>query len=72
MYLVQECTNIFSSGGGEQLAEYAKIKFLAKIPIEPKLGESCDEGTNFIEHGQNSVAYKNIKKLTEDLVNELK
>lgn len=29
------CTNIFSSGGGEQLAEKHNLQFLGKIPISP-------------------------------------
>lgn len=32
-----ECTNIFSSGGGESLANHANIKFLGRLPIDPKL-----------------------------------
>jgi Mrp family chromosome partitioning ATPase len=29
------CTNIFSSGGGEQLADKHSIEFLGKLPICP-------------------------------------
>lgn len=32
-----ECTNIFSSGGGEALANHANIKFLGRLPIDPSL-----------------------------------
>lgn len=32
-----ECTNIFSSGGGEALANHSKINFLGRIPIDPKM-----------------------------------
>lgn len=32
-----ECTNIFSSGGGESLAKHAAIKFLGRLPIDPKM-----------------------------------
>lgn len=31
-----ECTNIFSSGGGEALAKQFDLPFLGKIPIEPQ------------------------------------
>lgn len=31
------CTNIFSSGGGEALAKHADIKFLGRVPIDPKI-----------------------------------
>ena len=39
-----EVTYIFKQGGGEKLAEKAKVPFLAKIPIEPGVGASSDEG----------------------------
>lgn len=34
-----ECTNIFSKGGGEALAELAKIPLLGSLPIDPRVGE---------------------------------
>lgn len=34
-----ECTNIFSKGGGESLAELAKVPFLGTLPIDPRVGE---------------------------------
>ncbi|XP_066258276.1 cytosolic Fe-S cluster assembly factor Nubp2 homolog isoform X1 [Euwallacea similis] len=34
-----ECTNIFSKGGGESLAELAKVPFLGALPIDPRVGE---------------------------------
>lgn len=33
-----ECTNIFSSGGGEALAELTKVPLLGRIPIDPRVG----------------------------------
>lgn len=32
--LPQECTNIFSKGGGEELAKYAGVPFLGEWPLE--------------------------------------
>lgn len=34
-----ECTNIFSKGGGEALAELAKIPLLGTLPIDPRVGQ---------------------------------
>ncbi|ENN77901.1 cytosolic Fe-S cluster assembly factor NUBP2 homolog [Dendroctonus ponderosae] len=34
-----ECTNIFSKGGGESLAQLSKIPFLGSLPIDPRVGE---------------------------------
>ena len=35
----QECTRIFSSGEGEELAEMTQILYLGSIPIDPSIGE---------------------------------
>ncbi|EFA08218.1 cytosolic Fe-S cluster assembly factor Nubp2 homolog [Tribolium castaneum] len=33
-----ECTNIFSKGGGEALAQLAQVPFLGVLPIDPRVG----------------------------------
>ncbi|CAG7833630.1 unnamed protein product [Allacma fusca] len=37
-----------TSGGGEGLAKECDIPFLGRIPIDPNLAKTCDEGINFI------------------------
>uniref|UniRef100_U5ETQ3 Cytosolic Fe-S cluster assembly factor NUBP2 homolog n=1 Tax=Corethrella appendiculata TaxID=1370023 RepID=U5ETQ3_9DIPT len=39
-----ECTNIFSSGGGEALAEIAKVPLLGVLPIDPRVGNLAGTG----------------------------
>jgi MinD superfamily P-loop ATPase len=51
-----ECTNIFSYGGGESLAEMGKVPFLGRIPIDPKLTKASENGENFITAFKDSVA----------------
>jgi Mrp family chromosome partitioning ATPase len=34
-----ECTPIFSSGGGEELAKELDIQFLGKVPLDPSMGQ---------------------------------
>lgn len=34
LFLLQECTNIFSKGGGEELAKHAGVPFLGECPLE--------------------------------------
>ena len=61
----EECTNIFSYGGGESLAEMGNVPFLGRIPIDPKLTQSVEEGTNFIRAFKESAtarAFLNIVK----------
>lgn len=63
----QECTNIFSSGGGQSLADYAGLKLLATIPIEPKLGQCSDDGLDFIHNFSESVTAQTFTALAKNL-----
>ncbi|GFK94455.1 Iron-sulfur cluster carrier protein [Fundidesulfovibrio magnetotacticus] len=39
---------IFSSGGGERLAQECGVPFLGRIPIEPAVGRAADQGETFL------------------------
>jgi len=39
-----ECTNIFSSGGGESLSAVAGVPFLGRVPLDPRLSAALDAG----------------------------
>ena len=45
-FVLQECTNIFSSGGGQSLASMAGIPFLGCVPIDPQVTVSGEKGQN--------------------------
>lgn len=49
-----ECTNIFSSNGGQLLCQMANLDYLGYIPIDPKLCECTESGKNFIEEFRSS------------------
>lgn len=54
---------IFSSSKVKDLAQEYGIPFLGSIPLDPKLGESCDFGKNFISEfpeSNISIIYKEI------------
>lgn len=40
--------DIFKTGGGERMAREMGVPFLGRIPIDPLLGETCDEGRPYI------------------------
>nr|XP_002735675.2 PREDICTED: cytosolic Fe-S cluster assembly factor NUBP2 homolog [Saccoglossus kowalevskii] len=40
----QECTNIFSKGGGEALAKQMEVPYLGSIPLDPLLTKSMEDG----------------------------
>jgi Mrp family chromosome partitioning ATPase len=41
--------NIFSTGGGEDLAKEASVQFLGRIPLDPEVAHSGDEGFPFMK-----------------------
>lgn len=71
-----ECSNVFSSGGGEQLAQSHSLEFLGKLPIYPKVarlleGKSssaiAEESLNLIEAYKQTDLYPLFLKMTEKL-----
>nr|CAG4648781.1 EOG090X0A5B [Polyphemus pediculus] len=63
-----ECTNIFSSGGGEALAEMGKVPFLGRIPIDPLLTSSVENGTNFITNFQSSPTAQSFIEIVKNII----
>jgi Mrp family chromosome partitioning ATPase/predicted Fe-Mo cluster-binding NifX family protein len=46
----KEEVDIFSRGGGEKLAAQYKVPFLGKIPLDPDIVKSGDEGRPYVYH----------------------
>ena len=46
-------TEIFKSGGGEDMARQLGIQFLARVPIDPQIVQGCDTGQPYV--GENSA-----------------
>lgn len=55
--------NIFKKGGGEKAAKEMGVKFLGSIPIDPRIVESEDEGTNYINREFEAVAKRVIEEI---------
>ncbi|CAF1021539.1 unnamed protein product [Brachionus calyciflorus] len=45
-----------STGGAEKMCEEMDVNFLGRIPIDPQIGQCCDEGKSFIKEFPNSPA----------------
>jgi len=43
-------TDIFKTGGGERMAGEMGVPFLGRIPIDPAIGEACDDGRPYVHH----------------------
>ncbi|XP_059469910.1 cytosolic Fe-S cluster assembly factor NUBP2 homolog [Neocloeon triangulifer] len=66
-----ECTNVFSTGGGELLAEKANVPFLGRIPLDPRLGQCSERGESCLITLKDSPASQAIDsvicKLTQQV-----
>ncbi|XP_023377113.1 cytosolic Fe-S cluster assembly factor NUBP2 isoform X2 [Pteropus vampyrus] len=66
----QECTNIFSRGGGEELARHAGVPFLGSVPLDPELTRSLEEGRDFIQEFPQSPAFPVLSAIAQKILNE--
>nr|XP_055037392.1 cytosolic Fe-S cluster assembly factor nubp2 isoform X1 [Misgurnus anguillicaudatus] len=67
-----ECSNIFSKGGGEELAKLTASVFLGSVPLDPLLTASLEEGRDFLQAFPESSAYTAISTIAETLLRTLK
>jgi len=51
-------TNLFASGGGERMANEMGVRFLGRLPLDPAIGNACDEGKPYISAFSDSDAAK--------------
>lgn len=50
--------HIFKTGGGERMAAEMGVPFLGRIPIEPVIGETCDDGRPYVHRYAHTEAGK--------------
>jgi len=55
--------DIFNSGGGEELAKEAGVQFLGRIPMDPAVTRSGDEGFPFMKVKEESATGQAMKKI---------
>lgn len=63
-----EVTDIFKSGGGENMANEMKIPFLGRIPIDPQIVQACDCGEDYIAQYNHSQAARAFGKAIEPIL----
>jgi len=61
-------TDIFRAGGGARLAKAFHVPFLGSIPIDPVIGDSCDEGTPFVKKHPGLSAVDLFAGITDKLI----
>jgi Mrp family chromosome partitioning ATPase/predicted Fe-Mo cluster-binding NifX family protein len=70
-YVCSHCgteTDIFSHGGGEKLAQKFSVPFLGKIPIEPEIARSGDEGKPYLYFYGKSQTVKRFEEIVQNIV----
>jgi ATP-binding protein involved in chromosome partitioning len=63
---------LFGSGGGQRIAEFAGAPLLGQIPLEPTVREWGDAGTPVVEAAPGSASGRSFIALAEALVAELR
>ncbi|XP_030401433.1 cytosolic Fe-S cluster assembly factor NUBP2 isoform X1 [Gopherus evgoodei] len=63
-----ECTNLFSKGGGEELARHAGVPFLGCVPLDPQLTQSLEEGRDFIQEFPKSSAFPALAHIAQQIL----
>ncbi|MCK5785666.1 MAG: Mrp/NBP35 family ATP-binding protein [Candidatus Sabulitectum sp.] len=74
-FICPECgkeTAIFRGNNGIIMAEKAGVPFLGKIPIDPAVGLSCDDGTPFIYHYSKTETAKRFEAITQKILDREK
>jgi len=60
--------DLFKQGGGEKAAKELGVPFLGKIPIDPGIVESSDNGRPYISDRRHSEATKAFLKIVQKIV----
>ncbi|SKA83468.1 Chromosome partitioning ATPase, Mrp family, contains Fe-S cluster [Paucidesulfovibrio gracilis DSM 16080] len=60
--------DIFNSGGGEQLAREMDVPFLGRIPIEPEVARSGDEGFPYVKVEHESPAAQALGRVVKPML----
>ena len=63
-----ERTELFGSGGGEEMANEMGVPFLGRIPIEIEIVSSGDSGKPFVCHDVHSQYVKDFEDIVTDIV----
>ncbi|CAG8567028.1 5149_t:CDS:2 [Paraglomus brasilianum] len=74
----EECTNLFSTGGGEAMAEEFGVSFLGRIPIDPSITtlfetnqtENSASGSLVTQYSQTNV-FKIFNEITGKVINKV-
>ncbi|CAG8511169.1 12228_t:CDS:2 [Acaulospora morrowiae] len=64
----EECTNLFSTGGGEAMAKEFGVEFLGRVPIDPSLTVMVEKQDDLLKKYVESNLYKVLNEITDKIV----
>jgi len=67
----EEKVDIFSSGGGEQIARDFDLPFLGKVPMDPRVVVAGDTGKPYLSSDTDTPATKAFRSVVEAVINRL-
>lgn len=67
----KEKIDLFKTGGGEKIANEMKLPFLGRIPLDPEMVVSADDGKAFVDNHPESVAAKAFVAVADEWKNRL-
>ncbi|XP_002732128.1 cytosolic Fe-S cluster assembly factor NUBP1 homolog [Saccoglossus kowalevskii] len=56
-----------TTGGAEKMSIDMDVPFLGKLPLDPRIGKSCDEGKSFLSEVPDSPATQAYKQIIEKI-----
>lgn len=59
---------IFKSGGGEALAKEAGVQFLGRIPLDPEVANSGDEGYPYLKVHRDTITGKALEQIIQPML----
>jgi ATP-binding protein involved in chromosome partitioning len=62
---------LFGSGGGAKIAEFAEAPLLGQLPLEPKVRECGDAGTPIVQAAPDSPAAREFASIAEQLAERI-
>jgi ATP-binding protein involved in chromosome partitioning len=63
-------TDLFKTGGGEKAAKAMNVPFLGKVPFEPEIVTSGDEGKPFVWESKDSQAAGVFKQIVNQMIKQ--
>uniref|UniRef100_A0A6J0UW27 Cytosolic Fe-S cluster assembly factor NUBP2 isoform X2 n=1 Tax=Pogona vitticeps TaxID=103695 RepID=A0A6J0UW27_9SAUR len=63
-----ECTNVFSKGGGQELAKHSGVPLLGCVPLDPQISQSLEEGKDFLREFHKSLTYPALAGIAQHIL----